>query len=311
VAQLKKAIKYVVPKQGNLGKIHGGKQYLTRQLLELYPALESITGHVEECGGLASMTFNLPTPVKKVTPRFEVYNDIDGRVCNLFRMCRNYPEQLTLRLNLTPYSLEEFERAKDPNVWAAAASDPLEQARLTYVLHQMSFGGQGVSWSWTKNRTRRGISDVVAGHLGTIDDQLPGIIARLREWQFEQLDVILCFLKYDDTSVMHYLDPPYIPETRAADSRKIYANEMTIEQHEELLCCLTGRASKWSLAKVVARYPKPKGFVMISGYDHEMYNDYLKGWRKVVIKIANHAAGGKEKRRMEECVWMNYTTEVE
>jgi hypothetical protein len=48
-----------------------------------------------------------------------------------------------------------------------------------------------------------------------------------------------------------------------------------------------------------------KGKVMLSGYRNKLYDEKLKGWQRVDIDIANHAAGGEAKRRMIECVWIN------
>ncbi len=41
--------------------------------------------------------------------------------------------------------------------------------------------------------------------------------------------------------------------------------------------------------------------IMISGYESEMYNDYLQGWRKE--RFSSCAEGG---RHRQEIVWMNY-----
>ena len=45
---------------------------------------------------------------------------------------------------------------------------------------------------------------------------------------------------------------------------KMYTHEMTEEQHAELLETLLQHT----------------GPVMLSGYDSELYNTYLRGWRK-------------------------------
>ena len=69
---------------------------------------------------------------------------------------------------------------------------------------------------------------------------------------------------------MIYADPPYLTSTR---KRNIYKYEMTDQEHEELL-------------KVLLAH---KGSVIISGYDNEMYNEYLKSWNKYQINnLAEH-----------------------
>jgi hypothetical protein len=45
---------------------------------------------------------------------------------------------------------------------------------------------------------------------------------------------------------------------------------------------------------------------MLSGYPSKLYDDALAGWRRETFDVANHAAGGREKARETEVLWMNY-----
>ena len=79
-----------------------------------------------------------------------------------------------------------------------------------------------------------------------------------------------------------YIDPPYLLRTRTG---KQYAHEMTDVEHEELLKVLLQSKAK----------------IMISGYESELYNDYLKEWNKSTFKsCAEHGNPRKE------VIWMNY-----
>lgn len=71
---------------------------------------------------------------------------------------------------------------------------------------------------------------------------------------------------------------------------------MVPEQHREL-CEMLG---------------KIKGRFLLSGYRSEMYARYANefGWTRYEMQINNHAAGGKTKRVMTECVWCNFLTAV-
>ena len=168
----------------------------------------------------------------------------------------------------------------------------VELARLQFLLLQMSFGGQGkgdkASFSRTKDRTRRGIADVVSGYLGTIHDMLPDIIARVTEWQIENRPALDCIDYHDKATTLFYIDPPYVPESRT--SPKVYEHEMTYEEHDELL----------------DRLLKLRGLALISSYENDLYDRRLKGWTRHEFEIANHAAGGTEKKRMTECVYTNF-----
>jgi len=287
----KPAKRYNPKKIEPLGKIHGGKAVLARRMVELHPAPVTYGKHVEAYGGLASVKLNL-LPATREHPRIDVYNDANERLTHMFDMLRQHPLDMREALQTTLYSEPDFEKAKDLARYKRAGC--VEKARLTYVLHQMSFGGQGGSFSISKHRTRRGIADVVSGHLGTIHDMLPAILARVADWQIENTAAVECIESHDGVRTMFYLDPPYLPSTRAKGSRKAYgANEMTYAQHEELLRLVV----------------KLKGYVLISGYDSALYRKYLETdnhWKRHQFEIANHAAGGKEKRRMIECAWANY-----
>jgi DNA adenine methylase len=92
---------------------------------------------------------------------------------------------------------------------------------------------------------------------------------------------------------LHFCDPPYVHSARATTGE--YANEMTDEQHTDLCTVLR----------------KCVGKVMLSGYPSALYKFQLEdqGWHYVDFDCANNAAGGKEKRRMTERLWMNFKPE--
>ena len=65
----------------------------------------------------------------------------------------------------------------------------------------------------------------------------------------------------------------------------LYKHEMEDQDHIELL-------------KVLAEHP---GKVLLSGYDNELYNDMLPGWRKAQKKTQAEAGIPRV-----ETLWMNY-----
>jgi DNA adenine methylase len=261
-------------------KILGGKAYLARRIIELLPETNY---YVEPFGGLASVGLNLPRPTRQ-NPRMHVYNDTNPAVVQLFLVIRDFPDEFARRLTLTPYSEYAFLDAKE-----SLSADMVERAVDTYVKMQFSFSGKGQSFSASRGRTRRGISDVVAGHLAKIDDNLPLLVEIVRDWQIEQCDAIECIRRHDAPGTLFYMDPTYHPDCKAQGS--VYDHEMTHAQHVAFL----------EAAVAI------KGRAAISHYDHPLYNEALKSWRRVEFDIANHAAGGKTKRRMIECLWLNWS----
>lgn len=171
-------------------------------------------------------------------------------------------------------------------------TDEFEKARKFYIKTMQSFSGVGQSWSYSKNKSRRGISQAVSKFLGNVDENTLSVIDRLREIQIENLDIIDLIDKYDSEETLFYLDPPYISETRV--STNVYDKEMPIEKHKEL----------------VDRLLRLNGKCVLSGYDHEIYDILtLNGWVKLNIGEYKNRCGdasGKKTSTKDEYVWLNY-----
>jgi DNA adenine methylase len=256
-------------------KWHGGKHYLARRIIQLFPDHHT---YVEPFGGAASVLLNkTPCPV-------EVYNDLDMRITRLFRVLRDHGEELASRLALTPYSEVEFRDSAEPH------ADEIEQARRDFVRWRLSLGGRGDSFSYTLHRVRRGMADVVSGYLSTIDEQLPLIIERLRRVEIVSRPAIEVIGKWDSSDTLIYCDPPYVKDTRHIGSGDIYGYELTDEEHRDVAVVLNQCKSR----------------VILSGYPSALYDELYSEWPRDEFDIANHAAGAKRKRRQVECVWRNF-----
>ena len=192
----------------------------------LLPLLPECHHYCEPFAGSAALLLN------RASSPVETYNDIDGEVCNFFRVLRNESEELTRLIGLTPFSREEFSIActLDPDL------APVERARRFYIrARQVRTGlAQTASlgrWANCKNTTRSGMSGVVSRWLGGVD-ALPEIAERLLRVQIENRPAIDVIRLYDSPETLFYCDPPYVHETRG-DSNA-YGFEMTDEQYEEL-----------------------------------------------------------------------------
>lgn len=105
---------------------------------------------------------------------------------------------------------------------------------------------------------------------------------RLKGVQIENLPALEILKRYNTPDVFIYADPPYLPCTRKG---YLYKHEMTEKDHIDLL-------------EALLAHPGP---VMLSGYDNDVYDQYLKDWRKVQKETL--AEGG---RKRTETLWMNY-----
>ncbi len=81
--------------------------------------------------------------------------------------------------------------------------------------------------------------------------------------QIENRPALDLIEQYNHSNVFMYLDPPYVLNTRQRN-RKLYKHEMTNKDHEDLLTAILESKAK----------------VMISGYESDLYNEYLRGWKK-------------------------------
>ena len=255
-------------------RYHGGKFRLAPWIIEQMP--EHVC-YVEPFGGAAGVLLQKPRSYS------EVYNDLDGEVVNLFRVLRDPESNQRLQdaCFLTPYSRDEFCHAQEP------ATDSIERARRMVVRACMGFGsaaGIGGNSGFRSDSKRK---YATAAHLWErCPENLAALCQRLQGVIIENKDALSVMRAHDAETTLHYIDPPYVPETRVQGNR-YYAHEMTVEGHEQLL----------AVARTMT------GMVMISGYDSEVYNDMLTSWVKTE-KTSRISAGRGTKVRTE-CLWLN------
>lgn len=247
----------------------------------LLPRLPKCHHYCEPFAGSAAILLNrAPSPI-------ETYNDLDGEVCNFFRVLRDHKTVLVEVIGLTPFSREEFAIAceLDPNV------TPLERARRFYVRARQVRTGLAQTatvgrWANCKDTSRAGMSGVVSRWLGGVD-ALPEIGERLLRVQIENRPAVDVIRLYDSEDTLFYCDPPYVHQTRG--DTKAYGHEMTDEQHRELADALNA----------------VKAMVAFSNYDCELIDKLYppKRWRKLVgPERTIHST--KDKR--SEVLWTNY-----
>jgi len=260
----------------------GGKYYMANDIIRLFPKHKV---YVEVFGGAGHILF------KKEPSEIEVYNDIDSGLYLFFKILRdeNKANILKQKLDLTPYSREEFYHCRD--TWKNE-KDEIEKVRKWYVATMQSFSTNFSTWSHSKNKSRRGMSQAVSQWLGKIENDLPKAVERLKTVQIENMDYKDLIKKYDGKDTLFYLDPPYIHKTRQMTYQ--YTHEMTDQQHEEMINILL----------------HIKGKAILSGYDNEIYNKLLdNGWRKMFLgeyDKRSEKAINESRNKGKEFIWINY-----
>ena len=170
--------------------------------------------------------------------------------------------ELAAAVQWTPYSRAEFDATYEPT------DDPIERARRTLL--------QANAGSTTHQSTRRTGFRSDTSRAGTIPAHdwrsLPPVLLaigeRLQGVVIEDDDALTVMQRYDTADTLHYLDPPYLAETRnARQAGMAYAVDMaTPAQHRALIA--------------VAR--ELRGHVVISGYPSALYAELLGDWTMVL-----------------------------
>lgn len=279
-------------------KWHGGKADLAKKIVALFPPRceepnspdPEDTGYLHYvepfAGGLSVLLENDPEGIS------EVVNDRHELLTDYWRVMvheKLFPLFLR-RCQAMPFSKVAWGEIEA--LGAKTYGGPVPRAWAFFVHCRQSLSGRMNAFAGiSRARTRKGMNEQVSAWLSCVEG-LPAVHARLKRVMILNDDALTVIRKEDGSRTLFYLDPPYLHETRATTGE--YEHEMTAEQHGELLETLGSIDFK--------------GRFLLSGYHSDLYDDWASAckWKCHEFKISNHAAGGKEKRIMTECVWSNY-----
>jgi DNA adenine methylase len=275
---------------------HGGKWKLAPWIIGHFPPHRV---YVEPFGGAASVLLRKPRAYA------EVYNDLDDEVVTLFRVLQDPVKAARLieLLKLTPFARCEFELSGE------VAEDPIERSRRLVIRAFMGFGSNAHSSSTValKNGFRSHTRGVAVGRQtgfrsnsnrsGTTPAQdwlnYPDCLARVVDrWRgviIEHRPAERVIAQHDGPDTLHYVDPPYLPETRSPANK--YDLKYRMYRHE-----LDGGGHAALLEQLLA----VSGMVALSGYPSARYDDVLTGWRRIETRA--HADGARERT---EVLWLN------
>jgi DNA adenine methylase len=261
---------------------HGGKWRLAPWIVSHFPPHRI---YVEPFGGAASVL------LRKGRAYADVYNDLDDEVVGLFQVLRDRTtaSRLIDALRLTPFARAEFRAAYE------VTDDPVERARRLVVRSFMGFGSNAHasqhkghrSTGFRANSSRSGTTP--AHDWRNYPDCVGAIVERLQGVVIESRDARDVMIAHDGPQTLHYVDPPYLPETRAQGNRydlawRMYRHELSRDDHGQLLAFLRGLA----------------GMVVLSGYPDPLYDEALPDWLR--IERATFADGARPRT---EVLWIN------
>lgn len=239
--------------------------------------------YIEPFGGMAGVLF------LKQPSQVEIYNDIDSRIVNLFRVIRDRKDFAALKrmLKATPFSREEYNHAHFL-LRNSKEMDKVQTAWATFIA--LSFAIQpSMRHNGFRNGGIRFDASVARGYKFRVD-ALDKTAERLREVIIENTQANKLLMKYNSPEVAIYIDPPYMHSTRSGS--KDYSHEMDDTDHEILLTLVKGLKSR----------------VLISAYPHELYEKHLEEWSKIEIDTHSFmaAANNAGNSLRTEVLYMNF-----
>lgn len=251
----------------------GSKWNIVTSIVSRIPEHHS---YVEPFFGSGAVLFNKPAS------DIETVNDLDSDVTNLFLCIQQDPEHLARLVMTTPFSRDAYDRS----FYLASVNDFADNFQRAAGFLTRCWQGYG----FRTNKYKVGWKNDVVGRERAyalwnwyrLPEWIIDIAERLRMVQIENKPALEVIRRFNKDGVFMYIDPPYLLETRAG---KQYKHEMSDADHEEMLQELVASKAK----------------VMISGYESQMYNDYLQDWNKTCFdSCAEHG------KKRQEVIWMNY-----
>lgn len=236
----------------------GGKSLLAKKIVPLFP--ENIERYIEVFGGGASVLF-----AKEKHAPFEVYNDIDSQLVNLFRCIKFHRQELQKEISSYINSREVFEDIR--TMLSLRCTTDIQRAAMFYIQIKTSFGADTRSYCCNcKNPS--------PDYLTQVEKRLKsgkGVVIEHKD--FENLINV-----YDRPNSFFYCDPPY------HTTEKYYSKEFTQKDHERLCSCLKNIKGRFILSYNDDAYIRDlyRDFDIISA---ERQNNLSKGiFRELIIK---------------------------
>lgn len=254
----------------------GSKWRIADWIISHFPKHHS---YLEPFFGSGAVLFN------KIPSDIETINDLDLNIYNLFQCIRENPDRLAKAVEATPYSRYEYDTAYDIEI----PECKYEKARQFLVKCWQGHGHRINKYkSGWKNDVQGRERAYAMRRWNDLPDRILLAAERLKQVQVECMPAVELIKRFKFPNVLIYCDPPYLMSTRASHVKQQYSNEMLSEQsHIELL-------------EVLLEHP---GYVVISGYESELYKEMLesRGWNKYTIQ-----SNDQSNKPRKEVIWTNF-----
>ncbi|MGR3220850.1 MAG: DNA adenine methylase [Candidatus Anammoxibacter sp.] len=227
----------------------GSKGLIAKKIVALIPDHESYT---ESFAGSCAVL-----PAKKPS-KIETINDKDFLVTGFYRIVKHSKKQTELVDLLTSYPYARTFHAEARARFKDGVANPVERSALWFYLSRSSHvcdirsGGFAVA---AKSRNMAFTYRNMVKAIGALGRRLENVVV-------ECLDYKDFILRYDSSSVCHYIDSPYL------NFSGCYDIPFTNQDHADL-------------AKILNSI---QGAAIVSYYDHPVIEELYKGWNRLEIK---------------------------
>ena len=246
----------------------GGKRLLRKTIEPLVP--KDIQSYIEPFGGAGWILF-----YKDRWADLEVYNDLDGRLVNLFRIVKYHPEALKEELKYLLGSREMFLQFMKMD----GITDIQRAARFLFLITR-SFGGRGETYGTVKKS-----SGGASKSQGNILLKIDAIHKRLDKVLIENRDFEKFIRQYDFEGAFFYCDPPY---TFGCGYDVTSTKDFDHERLREILKNIKGR-------------------FLLSYDDSEKVRELYKGYEMIAVERLNGINNKDRKNKMfKELLIANY-----
>lgn len=249
----------------------GGKRLLRKIIEPLVP--KDIKSYIEPFGGAGWVLF-----YKDKWADLEVYNDLDDRLVNLFRIVKYHPNALKEELKYLLGSRKIFFQFLN----GTFITDIQKAAQFLFLITR-SFGGKGNTFGSVRKCTG-GANKSQHNVLEKID----AIHKRLDKVMIDNLDFEALINQYDYKDAFFYCDPPY---TLGYQYYKTSKKEFDHERLREILGNIKGR-------------------FLLSYDDSPKIRELYKGFEMVEVErlngINNRQGSNRENKIFKELLIANY-----
>jgi DNA adenine methylase len=256
----------------------GGKHLILNKILRLIPSHKV---YVEPFGGSGKVLLN------KLPAKYEIYNDADIRIANLFYVVAHKFEEFYEKVNRLVYSRVIYDNIFKEADKVKELGD-VDGAVYFYYRIKATFASKittkSFAYSFTDSQASRYFNGL---------RELPYIHERLQKVLTLNSDYGIILSEYmNNEDAFIYLDPPYF------NAEHYYNAKFTIEDHKKMLNMLKQAKCKW----------------LLSGYANELYDTELKDFYRLEIPSVKPSYGiteankhlTNERPKVNEILWANY-----